>query len=254
MPKKPSAHSCRHGKLLALCSLRPVCCNKGPAQVRTLEQVRQIVAGAQALEFRRAEDDQGRYEWIESALRRFDYRQLERAGRGLLLVYLQHLSGYSRAQVTRVVSRWMDGKWLVKQYRAPEHAFARRYTAADVALLADVNRCLPQPACCAASAMPSAMCDSSSWVRFRWPICTTFATARRTAPSALCWSRPGRPRLSPSACARLRRPRGARASSASTALRWRQEPVSRQQGGLPDAVAGGGHRPDDLRCPPAARH
>ena len=40
-------------------------------QVRTLEQVRQVVAGTQALEFRRAEDDEGRYAWIESVLRRF---------------------------------------------------------------------------------------------------------------------------------------------------------------------------------------
>lgn len=30
------------------------------SQVRTLEQVRQVVAGTQALEFRRAEDDQGK--------------------------------------------------------------------------------------------------------------------------------------------------------------------------------------------------
>lgn len=31
------------------------------AQVRTLEQVRQVLAGTQALEFRRAEDDEGRH-------------------------------------------------------------------------------------------------------------------------------------------------------------------------------------------------
>ena len=31
------------------------------AQVCTLEQVRRVVAGTQALEFRRAEDDEGRY-------------------------------------------------------------------------------------------------------------------------------------------------------------------------------------------------
>jgi transposase InsO family protein len=111
-------------------------------QVRTLEQVRQVVAGTQALEFRRAEDDEGRYGWIESVLRRFEYRQLPRAERGPVLAYLQHLSGYSRAQVTRLVSRWMGGKRLVKQYRAPEHAFARRYTAADVALLAEVDRAM----------------------------------------------------------------------------------------------------------------
>jgi len=112
------------------------------AQVRTLEQVRQVLEGTQALEFRRAEDDQERYSWIESVLRRFDYRQLPRPERGPVLAYLQRLSGYSRAQITRLVSRWTAGKRLVKEYRAPEHAFARRYTGADVALLAEVDRAM----------------------------------------------------------------------------------------------------------------
>lgn len=44
--------------------------------------------------------------------------------------------------MTRLVSKWMAGKRLVKSYQAPEHAFARRYTAADVALLAEVDRAL----------------------------------------------------------------------------------------------------------------
>ena len=61
---------------------------------------------------------------------------------GEVLAYLQRLSGYSRAQVTRPVGRWVEGQPLVKQYRPPEHAFARRYTAADVALLADVDRAM----------------------------------------------------------------------------------------------------------------
>jgi transposase InsO family protein len=112
------------------------------AQVRTLEQVRQVLDGTQALEFRRAQDDEGRYGWIESVLRRFEYRQLPRPERGPVLAYLQRLSGYSRAQITRLVSRWTGGKRLVKEYRAPEHAFARRYTAADVALLAEVDRAM----------------------------------------------------------------------------------------------------------------
>ena len=70
------------------------------AQVRTLEQARQVVAGTQALEFRRAQDDEGRYAWIEQVLRRFEYGRLGRADRGSVLAYLQRLSGYSRAQVT----------------------------------------------------------------------------------------------------------------------------------------------------------
>ncbi|MEO8924644.1 MAG: integrase, partial [Caldimonas sp.] len=112
------------------------------AQVRTLEQVRQVLEGTQALEFRRAEDDEGRYGWIAAVLRRFDYRQLPRGDRAPVLAYLQRLSGYSRAQLTRLVSRWVPGKPLVKGYRAPEHAFARRYTVADVALLVEVDRAM----------------------------------------------------------------------------------------------------------------
>ena len=112
------------------------------AQVRTLEQVRQVVAGTQALQFKAAQDESGRYAWIDAVLRRFDYRQLKRAERGVVLVYLQRLSGYSRAQVTRLVSRWMKRKALVKNYRKPEHAFARRYTAIDVALLVEVDHAM----------------------------------------------------------------------------------------------------------------
>jgi transposase InsO family protein len=112
------------------------------AQVRTLEQVREVLEGTQSLEFRRAEDDEGRYAWIDGVLRRFGYRELPRAHRGPVLAYLQRLSGYSRAQITRLVSRWDGGKRLVKDYRAPKHAFARRYTSADVALLADVDRAM----------------------------------------------------------------------------------------------------------------
>jgi transposase InsO family protein len=111
-------------------------------QVRTVEQVRQVLQGTEALQFQRPEDNEGRYAWIESVLKRFGYRQLSRSDRGVVLAYLQRLSGYSRAQVTRLVARWVTGKPLVKQYRAPEHAFARRYTAADVALLAEVDRAM----------------------------------------------------------------------------------------------------------------
>jgi transposase InsO family protein len=112
------------------------------AHVRSLEQVRQVLAGTQAMEFQAAGDDAARYAWIEQVLRRFGYRQLGRADRGAVLAYLMRFGGYSRAQLTRLVSRWVAGKALVKHYAAPEHAFARRYTAADVALLVEVDRTL----------------------------------------------------------------------------------------------------------------
>jgi len=78
------------------------------AQVRTLEQVRQVVAGTQALEFRRTEDDAGRYAWIASVLRRFEYGRLKRPDRGTMLVYLQRFSGL---QPRRRSSGWWRHGW-----------------------------------------------------------------------------------------------------------------------------------------------
>ena len=54
------------------------------AQVCTLEQVREVVAGTQVLEFRPGGDDAARYAWIESVLRRFSYRSLKRAHHAVL--------------------------------------------------------------------------------------------------------------------------------------------------------------------------
>jgi hypothetical protein len=112
------------------------------AQVRTLEQVRQVLAGTQVMEFQSVIGDEGRYAWIETVLKRFDYPRLGRTDRGPVLAYLQRLSGYSRAQITRLVSRWGAGKPLVKNYGAPRHPFTRLYTPADVALLLDVDRAM----------------------------------------------------------------------------------------------------------------
>lgn len=93
--------ACRRGVSI----IEPMMIDMNEAQVRTVEQVQQVVAGTHSLEFRRAQNDEGRYAWIESVLRRFEYRQLKRCDRGRVLPYVQRLSGYSRAQVTRLVSR-----------------------------------------------------------------------------------------------------------------------------------------------------
>ena len=80
--------------------------DRNEAQVRTVAQVRQVLGGTQALEFDAAAGDEGRYRWIGEVLQRLGYRQIGRSDRGAVLAYVQRLSGYSRAQVTRLVGRW----------------------------------------------------------------------------------------------------------------------------------------------------
>lgn len=113
-----------------------------PEQIRSLEQVRDVVSGLVALKLPPRQDDELRYRWIDTALQGMQYRELARSERGLVLNYLQRLTGYSRAQVNRLVARWMSGQALAKQHGRPEHAFERRYQAADIALLAEADGAL----------------------------------------------------------------------------------------------------------------
>jgi len=113
------------------------------AQVRTVQQIRQVLAGTQDLGFSPAQDEQQRYDWISSVLQRLHYRQLGRAERGVVLAYLRHLSGYSRAQINRLVARAMTQNVpLRKRYHATTACFARRYTDSDVFLLIEVDQAM----------------------------------------------------------------------------------------------------------------
>jgi transposase InsO family protein len=101
----------------------------------TLPQLRQFVEGTAEVEFRRWGKDEDRYRHIEGVLRRFGYARLKRADKGLVVRYLMRTTGYSRPQLVRLIKRARAGV-LRKGYRAPTHGFARRFSDADVALLA----------------------------------------------------------------------------------------------------------------------
>ena len=90
--------------------------------------------------------DNQRYEHISRVLARFDYPQRKKRERGVVLAYLRHTSGYSRAQLNRLVARWACNRLaqhpLRKRYRAPAAPFARKYNALDIELLVEMDRAL----------------------------------------------------------------------------------------------------------------
>ena len=109
------------------------------AKLKTLAQLKAFLDGSAGVAFQPAGDDRARYEHIAAVLRRFGYRGLGRADKGLVRRYLAHTTGYSRAQVTRLLKRALKGAPLVKRYRGPAHGFVRVYTEQDVALLAQTD-------------------------------------------------------------------------------------------------------------------
>lgn len=110
------------------------------SRIRSIAQVRRFLAGTEAVVFKPSADDAQRYAVVTAVVQRLGYRYLPRPERGLVLQFLKVVSGYGPAQVKRLVARVVAGQRLRKHYAAPAHAFARRFTSADIALLAYVDR------------------------------------------------------------------------------------------------------------------
>lgn len=117
-------------------------------RLRTIEQLEEFLSATPDVAFTApptggATDNQF-YQHISRVLARFDYPQCSKHDRGVVLAYLRRTSGYSRAQLTRLVGRWSVNRVaqepLRKRYRAPAAPFARKYTAADVELLVEMDR------------------------------------------------------------------------------------------------------------------
>jgi transposase InsO family protein len=105
----------------------------------TVAQLRAFLNGTVEVQFQPGSDDVQRYDFIATVLRRFAYRRLGRADKGVVLRYLERTTGYSRQQTTRLVRRGRGGAGLAKRYRAPAVGFARKFSAADVKLLAQTD-------------------------------------------------------------------------------------------------------------------
>jgi hypothetical protein len=78
------------------------------------------------------------YKWVEQLLYEHQYRLQGRRAKGLLRAYVERMTGFSRAQSTRLIGSYLKlGRIAPKPSLRPR--FQRRYTAADVELLASVD-------------------------------------------------------------------------------------------------------------------
>jgi len=117
--------------------MRGMVIDMNDGQLHTLDQLRAFLKGTAAVGFSVGADE--RYDFITRILRRFSYARLRRAEKGVVLRFLGRVSGYSRAQLTRLVERGRQPRPLAKQYPAQRIGFTRTYTDADVLLLAHTD-------------------------------------------------------------------------------------------------------------------
>jgi transposase len=103
----------------------------------SLEQIRLFLEASEEVHFA-GERREEVYGWISRTLQAHCYRQQSRPHRGLLRRYIEKLTGLSRAQMARLIGRYLEsGEVQPRSYR--RHRFAQCYTRADVELLASVD-------------------------------------------------------------------------------------------------------------------
>ena len=114
-------------------------------RIRTLDDIRAFLAVNDAADIT-PHDREAAYAFIERALVRFRYHfGLSRAGKGLVRKFLAKVTGYSGAQLTRLIAQQRrTGHIRDHRLRPPARPFATVYTAADAALLAEVDEAFGQ--------------------------------------------------------------------------------------------------------------
>jgi len=108
------------------------------SQATSLEQIRALVGAKSGVRFtgQRREEVYG---WVERTLVRHQYAGLPRRDKGVVRLYLAQMTGLSRAQVTRLIAGYQrTGQVAAVSYQRTR--FPKTYTAADVGLLAYVDR------------------------------------------------------------------------------------------------------------------
>ena len=88
--------------------------------IKILQQVEKLLQQAPNIEPGWASKDEC-YQWVEATLQHFRYPAINRADKGIIRRYLRVVTGYSRAQVSRLIKTYhywwpeastADNQWL----------------------------------------------------------------------------------------------------------------------------------------------
>ena len=78
------------------------------ARLDTIEQIREFLAGTADENFSPPSDQAVLYGFVTTVLKRHRYFERTKGQRGVLIAYLQRLSGYTRQHLTKLIARYRD--------------------------------------------------------------------------------------------------------------------------------------------------
>ena len=101
-------------------------------------QIGEFLKASEGIDFSGASRAEA-YGWIQRTLIEQEYGRQRKKERGVIRVYLSKVTGRSLAQITRLIRLYLQlGRIETTPYQ--RHQFSTKYTQADIALLADVDR------------------------------------------------------------------------------------------------------------------
>jgi transposase InsO family protein len=107
------------------------------SQITDIAGIRKFLDGSGKLKLKGLSRDE-KYVWIARTLRKFGYFKLRKKVKALVKRYAQRITGYSDAQLTRLIARQLRHGRIAAQ-PAARHRFAQRYTPEDIGLLAETD-------------------------------------------------------------------------------------------------------------------
>ena len=107
-------------------------------RLQTLDQVREFLDGSEQVDLQ-PQTRADAYAFVAKTVRRFDYALRGRADKGLLRRFLAKAADLSRAQITRLLQQHRTTGEIADRRDTPRRPFPRRYTNADIGLLAELD-------------------------------------------------------------------------------------------------------------------
>jgi hypothetical protein len=105
--------------------------------LKTIEELKRFLKSSTLLAFKGQKRSEI-YEWIEDTIIKFEYQSLGKKDKRIVKQYLEKMTGYLRAQVSRLIAKQRK-TGTVTVTRCNRHIFPKIYTDKDVWLLAKTD-------------------------------------------------------------------------------------------------------------------
>lgn len=107
------------------------------SHIVSIAQIKEFIKVSKSIEFRGASVKE-KYAWIETVLLRFRYFSLRKKEKSILKKYIQQMTGYSDAQLTRLIAKKKKVGKIVANTTGRHH-FPKKYSPEDVGRLIETD-------------------------------------------------------------------------------------------------------------------